>query len=1141
MKKNANRIGSTEKALDWSGNWIWTSDAPSEGQWINLRKTFVLNEVPSFALARIAVDSRYWMWINGEMAVYEGQLKTGPTLSSWYYDVVDLTPYLRNGENTVAILACYWGFNSASALATGNQGILFDASFSAGSLAGGSDRLISDGSWKVLKNPAYEMPPFRKNKRPDAVDSQYNAAKAIDGWQAPDFDDSAWENATVKTLSAKDPRNTLVERSIPQWKVEEIVKYGKDDWRVTDAERDGEPVKVYSIYNSTNTQGAPYLKVKSALGGELIKMMSDATAHLGGEAVSHYYVTRAGEQEWEAYNWMSAWRVDFIMPATVEVLELGWRRSTYNTEPAGHVTTDNARLNKLYQKAYDTLLITMRDIYMDCPDRERTQWWGDSVLEMQQAAYAMDANARLLYKKLMTQVIGFTRDRGGPLSTVPTNPTFMELHPQCVAGVYSLWQYYLYYGETDLLEFCYDGFMDYIKLWTVADRGYLKHRSGTSDWYDWGSNVDAGIQDHAWCYLAAESMRNVAQVLGKDQADIDFLQSRMDRIKENFVSMFWNEEMGAYYSATLNGQPDDRAQAMAVCAGLADPAHYPALREILLTTQKASPYMEKYILESLYVMGYAEDAIARTLKRYDVMLQTEHPTLYEVFNVNQLSGNNGTATRNHAWSGGPLSLLYMYNAGILSTGAGFETVRIKPCLGNLSSVSASTDTVRGEISVDATKNTLRVTVPAGCKSAEICVPRLEQATTVKLGDAVVYANGAAQKALPTGVAFAGEDAGYVNFTVIPGTYDFSMTEDVAASAATHSFTVTAEGEGTVKVNGAVVETPYTYVGEGNVVVTAIPAEGKRVGYIAGAYPEAVYSEDTVERTYTPDRDATLYVGFDTPVANKPTIRIIDATHDETTDSPLKCMPYAFRVFINGKEAYMNYYVRDLMLPMPYAFAADKGEQVTVCVKPADSKNYKVWFDDGNGTVGDELVLTMESDVTLRVFAEEKASVKKIPIADVACNSYHPFTAGPWQMKFLTDGHRVSHWTAANGFGTKGFPTETPDEPITITLDLGEAQTFNQVSLFPRSNHESLSGGARCFPADFTIGVSQDGAAYTTVAALVDHPNPYVAQQTYNFDAVQARYVKITVTKFGENNFHMPAGSRYRVELSEAEVAYVEND
>ena len=226
---------------DWKGQWIWTNDAlPSkevEGQWVNLRKTFTLDEIPEVAEARISVDSRYWMWINGELAVYEGQLKSGPDKHSWYYDRIDLTPYLVKGENTIAVLACYWGFTSASAVPTGMQGFLFDAEFSEGALSGGGTRLLSDTSWKVQKDTGFVKPPERGNKRPDGVDTKFNAATATEGWELPEFDDSAWKNATKKTLKSTDPRNTLVERSIPQWKVEDIVKYDEASWTVSEVEK----------------------------------------------------------------------------------------------------------------------------------------------------------------------------------------------------------------------------------------------------------------------------------------------------------------------------------------------------------------------------------------------------------------------------------------------------------------------------------------------------------------------------------------------------------------------------------------------------------------------------------------------------------------------------------------------------------------------------------------------------------------------------------------------------------------------------------------------------------------------------------------------------------------------------------------
>ena len=1057
---NSTRFLSDEK-YDCQGNWIWTSDAPSEGQWINMRKTFTLKTLPDCVEAKISLDSRYWMWINGEMAVYEGQLKGGPDKHSWYYDVVDIAPFLKEGNNTIAILACYWGFQSASTVPTKNQGLLFDAAFPSGALDENATRLVSDDSWKVRLDTAYEMPPFRKNKRPDAVDTQFNAEKAVEGWQQPDFDDSAWANATIKILKANDPKNNLVERAIPQWKVEEIVKYTANEWKVT--EKDGD-VKVYTFYNRTNIQGTPYLKVKSANGGELIHVTSDCTMHDGGEGVTHWYVTKAGEQEWEAYNWMCAYRVDVTAPASVEVIELGWRESSYHTEHSGKVVTDNEMMNKLYQECYDTLLITMRDIYMDCPDRERTQWWGDAVLEMQQAAYAMDQNARFLYKKLLTQVVGWAEGHGGSIPTTPTMPAFYELHAQSVTGAHSLWQYYEYYGETDILEFCYQPFLDFLKLWDVSDTGYVNHRAGTSDWIDWSVGIDAGVSDHTWYYIAALNMKKVAEVLGKPQADIDFLDKRINLIKENFDKMFWNEEKGGYYSNVMLDIADDRAQAMAVYAGLAEPARYPQLLEVIKKTENASPYLEKYVLEALYMMGYTDAAIERTLKRYNGMLTDGHPTLCEDFDVEKLSGNKGTGTRNHAWSGGPLSLMYMYIAGITPTGAGFKSFRVRPQLGSMNNVSATTETMYGFINVEATKNTLSVTVPADT-TAEICVPRVDGgATTVSLGGVVIYDNGKAADDLAAGVTYSGEDAGFICFNVVAGSYDFAMA-----------------------------------------------------------------------------KDASGVIGVDTkcelPVDNKHLIKIVDTSKDPNCSFLLKGMHYAFRTFVNGEEVYLKHYIRDNMLPLPYMVVVKDGESVNIAVKPVDERNYEVFLNDGSGKLTNEVTLTPTSDVTLNITVVEKPTVNKLKIENIIANNVM-LGSSIWKLEFLYDGSRVSNWNKLNGYSSNGSASPNLATPIVLTADLGSVQSFNQVSIFPRNSFESTKGGARCFAKDYTIEVSADGENYVTVAEVVDCVDPHMHQLTYNFDDVEARYVKLTFTKLGEPEMTVVPEVGYRLQLAEIEIAKI---
>ena len=61
----------------------------------------------------------------------------------------------------------------------------------------------------------------------------------------------------------------------------------------------------------------------------------------------------------------------------------------------------------------------MRDTYMDCPDRERAQWWGDAVNEMGEAFYALDRNADLLAKKGIYELMRFQRPDGVIFAPIP--------------------------------------------------------------------------------------------------------------------------------------------------------------------------------------------------------------------------------------------------------------------------------------------------------------------------------------------------------------------------------------------------------------------------------------------------------------------------------------------------------------------------------------------------------------------------------------------------------------------------------------------------------------------------------------------------------------------------------------------------
>lgn len=73
-------------------------------------------------------------------------------------------------------------------------------------------------------------------------------------------------------------------------------------------------------------------------------------------------------------NTWSVFRRAFTLPAGVTIHGLKYRETAYNAAITGAFSSDEPFLDRLWEKARRTLLVTMRDTYMDCPDRERAQW-----------------------------------------------------------------------------------------------------------------------------------------------------------------------------------------------------------------------------------------------------------------------------------------------------------------------------------------------------------------------------------------------------------------------------------------------------------------------------------------------------------------------------------------------------------------------------------------------------------------------------------------------------------------------------------------------------------------------------------------------------------------------------------------------
>ena len=711
---------STEEKADWSARWIWDKEnLTKENVWMCFNKSVTLESKPEELIASISADSKYWLYINGETVVYEGSVKRGPEKNSGYYDSVDIAPYLKSGKNTICALVWFWdNETSYSYSGSGQGGFIFEAKNS-------DITIISDKSWKVKRHTGYvDSALYPPNYRLPEYSIYFDAKEDLGDWLNETFDTSSWENATEYATGGEGAYGKLYPRGIPFLKDYGLKYYenSEDYENYTVTKALGEKITVDIPYNS---QVTPYLKI-IAPAGKKIRITTENTV-IG--AVSTTYITKEGEQEFEALGWFNGEHITYKIPKGVTVISLKYRETGYDSSFCGNFKCDDEFMNSLWQKSLRTLYVTMRDNFMDCPDRERAQWWGDVTSEMIMTMYSMDSNSYLLYQKGVEAMLSHVDDTNVLQTVVPINGDYFELPIQQLGGIVGFFTYYQYTGDKAFLEKVYPATLNYLKLWEIGDNNLVVHRSGSWDWPDWGSKADMTALENGWYYYALSVTEKMAEILGVND-DVSFISERKTAISKGFKTL-WTEE--GFKSDDVK-KPDDRANAVAVLSGLASKEQYSVIKNVLETTQNSSPYMEYYVLEALCKIGEYETAKERIKDRYAGMVNEDYSTLWEFW-------DSWRGTKNHAWSGGPLVIMSKHFAGITPLEAGYEKIKIDPQYTLYDNINCTVPSVKGLITVDYNKSgeecVINLTLPKGMK-ADLYIP---ENATVNVNSEVFYQNG----------------------------------------------------------------------------------------------------------------------------------------------------------------------------------------------------------------------------------------------------------------------------------------------------------------------------------------------------------------------------------------------------------------
>jgi len=736
-----------------------------------LRKSFTVNKEVASARAYVSGLGYFELYLNGKK-VSEDVLVPNltlygkrPGLQNNYisisdnfreyrvmylsYDIKDL---LIKGDNAIgAILGN--GFYNAPINWTESYGSpRFIGQVFITYTDGTEDFIISDQSWKASKSPVIM----------DLVygGEHYDARLEQPGWCNTGFDDSKWEQAAIR----KTPEGKMKAHMSPTDRVMEKLA----------------PVKIESLGNGKfiadfGQEISGWLRILNVKGeaGQKIDIKYICESPVGDNS---YTLKGEGPESYAArFTWFVFRKVEISnWPGDLKPEQLVAEAVYSNVETTGKFESSNALFNKINQIWWRSQTDNMHGgIASDCPHRERSPYTGDGQVACVTVMHNFDARA--FYTKWIRDILGAQNPETGYV------PNGAPWQPGCGGGVawgaainIMPWEFYMHYGDIDMLKNNYEGMKGYIRYmltWTNKEGIMFSQAPDTANpnrWLnlgDWApaSNLPPDDMVHTfYLWRCSDLTARTAMVLGKT-SEAEEYNKLAEKTRTAFRIKYYDKEKGSY--GPFGG--NIFALRMGVTAD-----QYPGVIAALKSDIAANGghldtgiFGTQFFFEVLAENGLNELAYEAMNKRtepsYGWWIEQGATTTWEQW--------NGEGSRNHPMFGGGIVWFYRVLAGMNTDPSkpGYQNIIFRPQpAGDVTFASYSNETPYGTASVKWEKKanafSMNIKVPVG-STATVYIPASDSKLVTESGKKIKG---------KSGVRFQKMENGYAIFTVGSGEYSF---------------------------------------------------------------------------------------------------------------------------------------------------------------------------------------------------------------------------------------------------------------------------------------------------------------------------------------------------------------------------------
>ncbi len=661
-----------------------------------LRKSFIYSG--GKVLLSLTADDYYKLYINGKL------IGAGPAQAysfRYFYNTLDITQYLTEGENVLALHVFYIG-TLTRAYQSGDmrQGAWFKAED-----GNGNTLFESDASAKILVSSAW------KEKGLLGYETQFIedvfAEEIPENWNGIGFDDSRWESACIR----EDDDHVLNRQETPAVDIYEA----KPDSVL----RSSSCIKidfgrevVGTIRFSAKASGKQIIELRM---GEELNDDGSVRCPMRCNCDYHIWWHLSGRESdtSDFFDYMCFRYAEIDDPDGVvdENSICVVARNYPMPEDAGLFRCGDPLTNNIFDICRRAVMLGSQEQYQDCPSREKGQYSGDVTITAQ--SHLLLTGDKRLYQKMLYDFAASDFICKGLMAVAPGG-LMQEIADYSCQYPEQIITYLTLTGDYDTardLMPVVDNLENYFDAYRNAD-GLIENVTDKWNLVDWPQNlrddydfpltkpIGSGIHNviNAFYYGLKRDADRLREMLGLP------MRNEAGAFRKLYIDTFRKED-GLFRDAVGSEHTALHSCVIPLYYGLTEPADVPASVEFIRKKGLCcGVYLAYFVLKALAANGeydlMNELMFSQDIHSWGNMLKEGATTCYEAWGKDQ----KWNTSLCHPWASAPVIMLYETVIGIKVLKPGFEEIALEPHAPDfLGDIKAVLRTPKGLLTVERTK------------------------------------------------------------------------------------------------------------------------------------------------------------------------------------------------------------------------------------------------------------------------------------------------------------------------------------------------------------------------------------------------------------------------------------------------------